>query len=333
MKKSKILFIHNGLTTFVKIDRELLVNSFDLTELYLKSKLEVNPFEVWKKTKETDIVVAWFASWHSFLPILFARMQRKRSLLIAGGYDSANLPSIGYGNQTKWLPKVITNLTIRLASRIIANSNFTKLEIAEAASISKSKISVVYHGMPIPDSNTGVVKKNLALNVGNFTKENVKRKGIAAFLLTAKLCNNYNFIQVGKWKDNSVYDYIENEEVSAEIKGYVSEKELENLYDEAKFYIQPSLHEGFGMSVVEAMQHGAIPIVSNKGALPEVVGGHGIILNSLNPESIAEAINKFTDEEIAEKSRGSKSFALQNYTLKNREKGVLDIINAMNTKI
>jgi len=49
---------------------------------------------------------------------------------------------------------------------------------------------------------------------------------------------------------------------------------------ESKIYLQLSRHEAFGVSVVEAMKYGCIPIVSNAFALPEVVGNNGYIINT-----------------------------------------------------
>ena len=68
--------------------------------------------------------------------------------------------------------------------------------------------------------------------------------------------------------------------------GFVDKKELEKYYEESKIYLQLSRHEAFGVSVVEAMRYGCIPVVSNAFALPEVVGNNGFVINK-----IGEAIN------------------------------------------
>ena len=46
-----------------------------------------------------DVVFGWFASWHTFFPITLAWLLRKPSVLIIGGFDTANMPDIGYGYQ------------------------------------------------------------------------------------------------------------------------------------------------------------------------------------------------------------------------------------------
>ncbi|MGH9945490.1 MAG: glycosyltransferase family 4 protein, partial [Pyrinomonadaceae bacterium] len=98
LEKPRVLFVYNLPTRFVWIDVELLRRSFDVTEYYVRSK-KINPFKVRRLVAEHDLVFGWFASWHTFLPLLFARLAGKPSLLVIGGYDLANLPEDGYGHQ------------------------------------------------------------------------------------------------------------------------------------------------------------------------------------------------------------------------------------------
>ena len=59
---------------------------------------------------------------------------------------------------------------------------------------------------------------------------------------------------------------------------------------DATVYVQASAHEGFGMSLAEAMLAGCVPVVSEKGAIPEVVGSTGVYVGDLSPRSLAEGI-------------------------------------------
>jgi hypothetical protein len=62
---------------------------------------------------------------------------------------------------------------------------------------------------------------------------------------------------------------------NVEFLGFVSDEELFSLYARASVYVQASMHEGFGLSVAEAMSAGCIPVVTRAGSLPEVVGDVG----------------------------------------------------------
>jgi len=72
--------------------------------------------------------------------------------------------------------------------------------------------------------------------------------------------------------------------------GYVSEKKLAGLYSGALFFILPSLCEGFGLPVLEAMRFGCPVIASKAGALPEVVGDAGLLVDPYRVEEIAAAM-------------------------------------------
>jgi glycosyltransferase involved in cell wall biosynthesis len=75
-----------------------------------------------------------------------------------------------------------------------------------------------------------------------------------------------------------------------ECRGYVPAEERESLYRGAQMLVLPSFDEGFGIPALEAMTAGVPVIVSNRGALPEVVGDAGLLIDPDDPESLAAAI-------------------------------------------
>lgn len=74
--------------------------------------------------------------------------------------------------------------------------------------------------------------------------------------------------------------------------GYVSDAERERLYREASMLVLPSLEEGFGMPVLEAMQIGVPVVASNRGALPEVAGDAGVLVDPRDDLALARAIER-----------------------------------------
>lgn len=92
------------------------------------------------------------------------------------------------------------------------------------------------------------------------------------------------------------------------LTGYVSDRELQWLYESCFAFLYPSLFEGFGLPVVEAMSLGAPVISSNTTSIPEVVGDAGILVNPERSEEIAEAMSRLFDglvdrNALAESSR------------------------------
>jgi glycosyltransferase involved in cell wall biosynthesis len=79
--------------------------------------------------------------------------------------------------------------------------------------------------------------------------------------------------------------------------GYVNPSKRRELYDGACLLVQPSFEEGFGLPVLEAMTLGVPVIASDRGALPEVLGDAGLVVNPEEPEQLASAIERVIDDE------------------------------------
>jgi glycosyltransferase involved in cell wall biosynthesis len=78
--------------------------------------------------------------------------------------------------------------------------------------------------------------------------------------------------------------------------GYVQPADRVSLYEQARVLVQPSFEEGFGMPVLEAMTVGVPVVASNRGALPEVVGDAGVLIDPDDPEGLAAAIERVIDD-------------------------------------
>ena len=74
--------------------------------------------------------------------------------------------------------------------------------------------------------------------------------------------------------------------------GYVDADRRRSLYEGARLLVLPSLDEGFGLPVLEAMATGVPVVAANRGALPEVVGGAGPLIDPESPEDLAAAIER-----------------------------------------
>jgi glycosyltransferase involved in cell wall biosynthesis len=79
--------------------------------------------------------------------------------------------------------------------------------------------------------------------------------------------------------------------------GYVAADARQALFEGARLLVLPSFHEGFGIPVLEAMSLGVPAIVSNRGALPELVEDAALVVDPGNPEELAGAIARLLDDE------------------------------------
>ena len=287
MTPARILFVHNQPQSFVRIDLALLRERWSVEERFERSR-RVNPAAVWGAVRRADLVFCWFASWHSLLPVLYARIQGKPSVVVVGGYDTANIPRIAYGSQRGGVRRQLSRTIIHAASHLIVNSESAGLETITNTGALESKITVIYHGVEPIEPPGEAIRDRIALTVGGVWRENLYRKGLLPFVQAAKLLPDWHFIVAGKWEDGiDTLRAAAGDNVT--LTGFLDDSALADVYRRASVYVQASLHEGFGMSLAESMSAGCIPVGTRIGAIPEVMGDTGIYTDP-EPEQIARAI-------------------------------------------
>ncbi len=88
--------------------------------------------------------------------------------------------------------------------------------------------------------------------------------------------------------------------------GYVDDRRLRTLYRRAAVFLYPSAAEGFGLPVLEAMSQGALPLVSPDAALGEVVGDASLVVDPLDPDSVADAVLRWSRPTPARAARTAR---------------------------
>src|SRR4051812_44559359 len=164
----KVLFIYNNMQSpFVSQDLDGLRQWFPVVDKQLAAR-RLEPVSVWRAVSSNDVVFAWFASWHSFLPMLYARLLGKPSILVIGGYDIAKIPEIGYGHQCGGLKKWVSRAAMRMARFLITNSHFSQAEANLNTGAFHKHLHVVYHGIPDHFGDlTAKPRECMALTVGS----------------------------------------------------------------------------------------------------------------------------------------------------------------------
>ena len=274
---ARLLFVHPRRASFILLDRELLAEGHELEDLYQPGRF-ANPFAVLASVRRNDAVFAWWASWHSFWPITLAWLLRRPSVLIVGGFDTANEPDIGYGYQQGGMRKHLARWIMRRADVLATNSEYSRGEIERNCAITGDRVTVVHHGVPDPfgDLDTQAPRERVALTVGVVDRANLERKGLRRFVEAAARFADVRFEVIGR--DAGGADELRAlAGANVELRGFISDEELQAAYRTAAVYVQASRHEGFGVSVAEAMLAGCIPVVTPAGALAEVVGDAGIV--------------------------------------------------------
>jgi glycosyltransferase involved in cell wall biosynthesis len=328
VSRRRILFIHNWLSSFVRYDLEILRQTYDVTEVSLVARRPQRWLMVPWLVQKHDLVFGWFASRHTLWPMLWARFFGRPSLLVIGGYDLANLPAIGYGHQRGGLDKRVSCLTMRMARQLMTNSHYSRSEAQENASIPKEQVEVIYHGVPDPfGALPQDPKEHMVLTVGVVKRRNLHRKGHEAFVRTARLMPNCEFVLIGDWEDDAIEVLRPLAPHNVTFTGWVERPTLLEYYRRAALYVQASRHEGFGLSVAEAMLAGCIPVVTRAGALPEVVGDTGVYTTSASPEAIASGVQAALAMDDGHRRR-ARERVLREFPMEQRRRRLLALIES-----
>jgi glycosyltransferase involved in cell wall biosynthesis len=217
-------------------------------------------------------------------------------------------PRAGHGSglRAKTLSFLIER-SVRRASLVMVNSNFTKGQLIVRYPSVAPKVRVVYHGLPNRQTPSEseiqsvlarhAVRKPYLLSVGlYFPHKNIQRLIQAFALLKEGRSLPHQLVLVGEPGANraNLQAAVAQAGVqdSVVFTGFVSDAEVAALYGVADLFAMPSLMEGFGFPVLEAMRS-RIPVVcSNAGSLPEVAGDAAALFDPTDVEDMARAIRE-----------------------------------------
>ncbi|KUK97139.1 MAG: Glycosyl transferase, group 1 family protein [Methanothrix harundinacea] len=270
----------------------------------------------------SDVSFSWFAGGHAFLAVLFSKILRKKAIVVAGGFDVAYVPEINYGQFTLgWHKKTFTKFALKYADIILPVSDFTKREVL--FHVKPRNVQTVYNGINSEKFMPGCEKCNLVITVASGWGSVITLKGLDIFTQIAALIPDTEFVVIGLSEIDM--DTLKTPNLRKNIKlfGHVSQDELISWYQKAKVYCQLSYRESFGMALAEAMLCGCVPVVTERGALPEVVGDTGFYVPYGDPEATAEAIKKALK---SEKGAGARERIIKIFSLERRENELKEII-------
>jgi glycosyltransferase involved in cell wall biosynthesis len=321
----RILFVHSRKASFVALDRAILAERFEIEDLFQPGRLP-DLAAVVRGVRRADLVFGWFASWHTFLPITLAWLLGKPSVLVIGGFDTANMPDIGYGHQRGGLRMHASRWIFRRADRLVTNSDYSRTEIERNTPIAPARVTVVHHGVPDPFGEYPRRKERLALTVGAIDRTTLVQKGQLAFVQAARELPDVHFVLAGRWLDDAVDELRAAAPANVELTGWLSDEQLREVYRRAAVYVQASRHEGFGLAVAEAMLAGCVPVVMDVTAMPEVVGDAGVLIDSQRPDAVAVGVRRAL-ELGPQAARRARERILTTFPMASRRSGILRVVD------
>lgn len=216
--------------------------------------------------------------------------------------------------------KKMIQLSVKYADAIVSVSESTKGDIIRYLKISQSKIHVTLEAAnqsfrPLAGDVIEPVCLKYGLKPGQFvlfvgTLE--PRKNVPALLRAYRGLLERGYKQklaiVGRrgWMYDDIFTAVKNLELGNDVvfTGYVHEGELPHLYNGASMFVYPSLYEGFGLPVLEAMACGTPVVTSNISSMPEIVGSAGVVVNPYDVDELLHAMEAVVvDKELAKRLR------------------------------
>jgi glycosyltransferase involved in cell wall biosynthesis len=251
-----------------------------------------NQFCGFRLLAKSDLLYLWFASIRSIPLVLVARVLGKPVVTVVGGYEAANCPEISYGSARSGWQRALTNLILGRSAAIVAVSRSSEREIANNLGVAASRVTMIHHGFEDIAGTEQRKMRESVLTVGLVSDVTWLRKGVADFVRCAEQMPTTQFVHVGRVTTDVGAKWGRALPANLSFRGEVSGEQLVQELSSAKVYLQLSRHEAFGCSVAEAMLHRCVPVVSNRYALPEVVGDAGIVVDPDNERAVIEALRE-----------------------------------------
>ncbi len=225
---------------------------------------------------------------------------------------------IGEGKRTLKLYNIYKKYFRAIPVKYIAVSESTKRDAIHYWNLRPDKVTVIHHGSFIPPkaprTRFGSKKvlmvsdisprKNQVRLIRAFEHVHVKTQGSAELLIVGNMRES-----VPEFEPTLRDIRARNEGIQITTCGYLSDSEILSLYEQADVFVYPSLYEGFGLPVLEAMACGCPVITSNTSSLPEVVGDAGMLIDPHDVDELAQAIITVLADDELKREMSRKSIA------------------------
>ncbi len=255
----------------------------------------------------------------------------------------------GIKGEIKWQ---MQRYALKKANAIITDSQSSKKDIVKYVGVNASRVHVIYlaagedfQRFKTEDVRLKMVREKyklperFVLYVGDVTwnknlprlMEAVKTAGLP-LVMVGKALASEDYDRNNPWnKDLNTVNQI-TEELTTKNKelvtklGFVPTEDLAAIYNLATIFVMPSLYEGFGLPVLEAMASGCPVITTKEGSLGEVAGDAAFYVDAYKTENIAEGLEKVFEDEKLRKELSQKGLErVKEFSWKKTAKDTLDV--------
>ena len=232
-----------------------------------------------------------------FMPKSIARVVTIHDLIWRHAPETMRKPGL-------LLDSMLMPRSVMIADKVIAVSQSTANNLVVAMPEAQNKTVVIHEAsLPLANMNNNFQLNSIGINkpfilfIGTLEpRKNLKRLLEAYSRLPEALKDEYLLVIAGSkgWGNENIRDIIKQLrlENNVNILGYVSDEQLACLYQHAQLFVMPSIYEGFGLPLLEAMSFATPVLTSNISSMPEIVGDAGFLVDPYSINSIRKGIEK-----------------------------------------
>src|SRR5665213_245485 len=195
---------------------------------------------------------------------------------------------------------------LRKAHRLIAVSEHTRQDAIKVLRIPNDRIDVIHHGVPrnyfeaTPQEAEAVARKHqlerpyILFCATIEPRKNLETLLDAYTLLAPSLKETFDLVVAGMagWASHATVERLKSSAKGLRYLGYVAEGDLPGLTRGATVFVYPSLYEGFGLPLAQAMAAGVPAITSAVSSMPEIAGDAAVLIDPKSPEELRAAITR-----------------------------------------
>jgi glycosyltransferase involved in cell wall biosynthesis len=342
----RLVYVHKGASSFVLNDQRILESAYTVVVIAVVARKAWSFPWAWLVSfvkalwwiPGSDGVVCQFAGHHSLATLIVAKFFGKPAMIISNGSDCVGFPSLNYGHFRKPVLAWSTRTCFRLCDRIVPLDRTLVEHVPTYHDIDssaqgilhfcprlKTPITVLGYGFD-PDrwkaQGTRLAHRFITVASGADKRYVQILKGIDMILAVAPRFPECEFLVIG-----APHGALSNRPANVIEVPFVPHDRIAELYGTAAFYLQLSISEGFGNALCEAMLCGCIPIVSNIGAMPRIVGSTGYVVPRRDADLIVKTISGAMEDYSLKAQERVRERIESEFPLALRSDGLLGIVS------
>jgi len=349
MRKKRLLLFPPVNSSLIRkeaamFSEEYEVKIFDLRstqKMLIPVRLVLQFFFLLKNIRSTEIMVSRFVGYQTILPILFSKLTGKPIVCIMGGPECISFPSIKtgsyirpfFGAVTKWCLKNATHLCPVHDSLIYTpytyqDDDFPFQGYKYFVPDCNTPVTVIRNGYDSEKFQRSKEKiTNTFITVAHGIEEDHlnRLKGIDLILAVAESFPDCTFTIVGGKKE-----YLKNIDIlNVHFTGEIANENMYEQLSSHEYYLQLSITEGFPNALCEAMLCECIPVGSNVGAIPEIIGDDKLILKRRDAEQLKTLLSYALTVDKKSEAVKARNRIKENYTLESRKNSFMNLFASL----